>query len=144
MKLDVKVKNTIQRSVEEVFEAIVNPEKLTGYFVSATNARITEGAKIKWEFADYNVTVNVDVKEVVLNRKIVFDWSASGVKAEVTLSFHSETTSKTTLEITERTFEFSEEGVAKAMQQTQGWTDFICSLKAYLYTGINLRSGKYN
>ena len=34
--------------------------------------------------------------------------------------------------------------VSKALLQTQGWTDFVNSLKAYLYTGINLRNGKMN
>ncbi|MFT6850543.1 MAG: hypothetical protein ACJATA_001357 [Sphingobacteriales bacterium] len=38
----------------------------------------------------------------------------------------------------------NEEGVQRAMRQTQGWTDFICSLKGFLYTGINLRTGKMN
>ena len=33
-------------------------------------------------------------------------------------------------------------GIEKALQQTQGWTDFICSMKAFLYCGINLRNGR--
>ncbi len=49
---------------------------------------------------------------------------------------------KTNIEISESGFEMKKKENKKALLQTQGWTDFICSLKAYLYTGVNLRNGK--
>jgi len=81
---------------------------------------------------------------VIENEQITFDWEASGNKATVSMSLSSKEENKTKLVITENSFEANEKGIAKALQQTQGWTDFICSLKAYLYTGINLRNGKMN
>jgi len=62
----------------------------------------------------------------------------------VIINFSEENKGKTNIEITEDSFEENEEGIKRAMGQTQGWTDFICSLKAYLYTGINLRTAKMN
>jgi hypothetical protein len=39
-------------------------------------------------------------------------------------------------------FELNEEGAKTMLGQTDGWTDFMCCLKVYLYTSINLYSGK--
>ena len=144
MSIQVKVSDYVKEPLGLVFKSVVDPTKITKYFVSNSSGKLAEGAKIIWEFKDYNVKINVDVIEVIENKKIMFNWEASGTKAKVTILFSSEEKNKTKIEITEDSFEASEDGIKKAMQQTQGWTDFICSLKAYLYTGINLRNGKMN
>ncbi|WP_010227817.1 SRPBCC domain-containing protein [Gillisia marina] len=144
MSIQVKVIDHVLRPVEKVFNSIVDPTQITKYFVSDANDKLVEGNKVSWEFKDYNVKLNVEVLKVIENEQIIFDWEASGNKARVSMSFSSEEENKTKLVITEDFFETNEEGIAKALQQTQGWTDFICSLKAYLYTGINLRNGKMN
>lgn len=46
---------------------------------------------------------------------------------------------KTRITASEAPFALTEEGVARALGQHQGWTDFCCCLKAYLQHGINLR-----
>jgi uncharacterized protein YndB with AHSA1/START domain len=144
MAILVKVKDNIYKPVNEVFDAIVNPTKIVGYFVSSANNKIEEGKNIVWEFKDYNVSIEVKVLKVISEKHISFEWSATGSAALVTINLTSETASKTSIEITEKQLTPTEDETAKALGQTQGWTDFICSLKAYLYTGINLRTGKYN
>lgn len=144
MSIQVKVSDHILKPIEMVFNAIVDPTKITKYFVSDASDFISEGKNIEWEFKDYNVKLTVDVLKVIKNEQITFDWEASGKKARVSISLISENADKTKITITEDSFEANEDGIAKALQQTQGWTDFICSLKAYLYTGINLRNGKMN
>lgn len=144
MSIQVKVSDHILKPIEVVFKAIVDPTKITKYFVSDASDFISEGKNIEWEFRDYNVKLTVDVLKVIKNEQITFDWEASGKKARVSISLISENADKTKITITEDSFEANEDGIAKALQQTQGWTDFICSLKAYLYTGINLRNGKMN
>ena len=144
MSIQVKVSDHIIRPVEVVFNAIVDSSQITKYFVSGASDSISEGKKLEWEFKDYNVKLEVEVLKVVKNEQITFNWEASGEKARVSISLNSETAHKTNITITEDSFKSNEEGITKALQQTQGWTDFICSLKAYLYTGINLRNGKMN
>lgn len=139
--IDVQVNSHIFKPVAEVFDAIVNPNKITGYFVSDVHGEFLPGNTIIWEFKDYNVSCDVEVKEVVLNESIAFDWSGGGRKASVFIKL-DEQEDRTNIDITESSFEMNEEGIKVAMQQNQGWTDFICSLKAYLYTGVNLRNGK--
>jgi hypothetical protein len=36
----------------------------------------------------------------------------------------------------------ADDGVARALEQTAGWTDFLCSLKAHVLHGINLRESR--
>lgn len=44
--------------------------------------------------------------------------------------------------ITETGWPMDDEGVARALEQTAGWVDFLCSMKAYLVYGVNLREGR--
>jgi len=144
MSIQVKVSDIIMQPLSLVYKSVIEPEKITKYFVSNSSGKLIEGAKIEWEFKDYNVIIKVNVIEIIENEKIMFNWEVSGKKSQITMLFFLQDKNKTKMEIREDLFEENEEGIAKAMQQTQGWTDFICSLKAYLYTGINLRSGKMN
>ncbi len=144
MSIQVSVTDYIMRPLDKVFNTVVDPSHITKYFVSDVSDYLSEGKKVIWEFKDYNVKLDVTVLKVIKNQQITFDWEASGDKARVSMSFSSENENKTKLVITEDSFKTNEEGIAKALQQTQGWTDFICSLKAYLYTGIKLRNGKMN
>ncbi|TVZ25337.1 uncharacterized protein YndB with AHSA1/START domain [Gillisia sp. Hel_I_86] len=144
MNIQVKVTDHVVRPLEKVFNSIIDPVQITKYFVSNASDQLSEGNKVTWVFKDYNVELNVEVLKVIENEQITFNWEASGIKTRVSISLFSEEKNKTKLVITEDSFETNKEGIAKALQQTQGWTDFICSLKAYLYTGINLRNGKMN
>jgi hypothetical protein len=44
--------------------------------------------------------------------------------------------------IIEEGWPLDHDGVARALGQTAGWTDFICCMKADLQYGINLRAGR--
>lgn len=143
MAIQVQVIDHTSQPINKVFATIIDPQEISKYFVSTSSGKIAKGAKLIWEFKDYNVTLDVHILEVIENELIQFDWEASGNKTQITMLF-SEENGKTTLEILEDSFKKNDEGIKKAMQQTQGWTDFICSLKAYLYTGINLRNGHFN
>ncbi len=125
-----------------MWNAIVNQDEIIRYFTSSVSSSIVEGKKIDWEFADYNVTVKIEVPKVIENELIVFKWGASGNEAEVQISLSATKDNFTKVEITEKEFEATEDGIQKIMQQTQGWTNFICSMKAWLYTGVNLRNGE--
>ncbi len=144
MSIQVKIKDTVQKPTEAVFEAIVDPKKIRCYFVSNASEKITEGAIVTWEFKDYGVSLDIKILKVVTNRHISFEWSGSGKTAIVDIYLTAEGKTQTHIKITESSYELTQDEVAKAMQQTQGWTDFICSLKAFLYTGVNLRNGQYN
>ncbi len=144
MSLEVHVKDVVKRDVNTVFNAVINKDKISKYFVSNASANLIEGTKVKWEWKDFCAECLVTVLSINENRNIVFSWKGNKVATEVEMEFNSQSDNITEVSIKERSYDNNEEGIKKVMQQTQGWTDFICSLKAYLYTGINLRNGEMN
>jgi len=138
--LEVKISERIARPVRDVFEAIVDPGQMAGYFISHGSGRMTAGQSVEWKFADVGATLAVDVIEATSER-VVFDWTASGSKARVTIELAADGDA-TKLAITESGWRTSNDGIKRALGQTQGWTDFACCLKAYLLHGVNLRAGR--
>jgi uncharacterized protein YndB with AHSA1/START domain len=126
-----------------VFDAIVDPDKMKKYFISEASGALTKGKEIKWEFKDVGATIDVKVLEITENAQIDFEWNASGNPPKrVTIILKPVNEQQTNIQISEYAFDFNKEGVKKALGQTQGWTDFICSMKAYFYADVNLRKGR--
>ena len=144
MSLIVNVKDIVRKDITTVFNTIVDKDEISKYFVSNASGNLIEGTKVKWEWKDFYAECMVTVLSIEKNKKIVFSWKGNQVATEVEIQFSSQDDEIIEVNITESSYENNEEGIQKVMQQTQGWTDFICSLKAYLYTGINLRNGKMN
>lgn len=142
MKLKVDVEYKILKPINEVYDAIVNPVKLSGYFTTRSNKGIENIERIKWYFDDVGVELEIDIKKIERNQQISFEWDASGTNALVNIILKAENKEVTFIRITEEEWSVDEKGIKSVLSQTQGWTDFICSLKAYLYTGINLRNGR--
>ncbi len=142
MKLEVKVKDVIHKPIHQVYESIIIPDKLNKYFTSRSVGQFVKGNTVDWIFEDHGVTLAVGILELEPNKYISFNWNASGKLATVEIGLSNDNEGKTLIEIKESPFEMTNEDIQKLLQQTQGWTDFICSLKAYLYTGINLRNGE--
>ena len=53
MDLKFQVQTKIQKPIDEVFDAVYNPEKLSGYFTNGgASAPLDEGTEVEWRFAD--------------------------------------------------------------------------------------------
>jgi uncharacterized protein YndB with AHSA1/START domain len=139
--IDVSVRNIVLKPVEEVFDAVVEPERMAGYFISSASAPMTEGATVEWRFDDVGAELQVDIHVVDRPKRIAFTWAASGQPADVEMQFDGDSRS-TTITVTETPFPFDHEGVRRALGQTSGWTDFLCCMKAYVQHGVNLREGR--
>jgi uncharacterized protein YndB with AHSA1/START domain len=140
--IEVNVRERVLKSKGEVFAAITDPSKMSTYFTSAASGPMRSGATVAWEFADVGAKLSVDVVDVDEGSGlIVFDWSAAGPKARVTIRVTADDATTTTVAIKEAAFAPDDEGVKQAMGQTAGWTHFLCSLKAYLHHGVSLRAG---
>lgn len=143
MNVEVNVKDRVLKPVHEVFAAIVDPSKMSRFFISSGSATMKAGTTVEWVFADVGGRLAVDVIEVEENRRIAFDWTASGTTARVTIKLEpADSSGATIVIINEARWPFDREGVDRALRQTAGWTDFLCCMKAYLQHGINLRLGR--
>jgi uncharacterized protein YndB with AHSA1/START domain len=68
MKLQAEVEKKISKSVKEVFEAIVDPEKMSRYFITSGSSRLEEGKTIwKWDDvgAELPITLRKSMKSAI-------------------------------------------------------------------------------
>jgi len=139
------VSGRISRPVGEVFEAVADPAKLSGYFTTGgAKGRLETGATVTWEFADFPGAFPVEVAEVVENERIVLHWDAEdGAKTKVTMTFTALEGGRTLVNITEEGFTDTPEGQQSAFGNCMGWAQMICALRAWVEHGINLREGFY-
>jgi uncharacterized protein YndB with AHSA1/START domain len=138
---ELRVESRFKRTPAEVFAAIVDPAQMTQYFITHGSARMDAAERIEWKWEDVGAQTTVAITEIVPDRKIAFRWPADGPGTNVTLTIEADG-ERTKLVATEGPFEMTDAGVKRALGQTQGWTDFSCSLRAYLHHAINLRAGK--
>ena len=160
MDLRFTVQTRIQKPVNEVFDAVYNPKKLTKYFTTGgADAPLDEGKTVMWSFIDSGVKIPpfpVKVKRVVRNRLIQFSWEASegvydaktgqmpagaGYDTVVEVSFEPLNAKETLVRIVEGKWKPTVAGLQGSYQNCQGWTHMSMCLKAYLEFGINLRKG---
>lgn len=142
MNIEVKVREIFLNPVEEVFEAVFNPQKLAGYFTSVPGNFLEKGKTVTWDFQDVGAQVSLQITELKKNEKIIFEWNASGIPTTVRMDFQLNGSKSTVVTVSEEKWKDDEGGILHAKQQTQGWTDFLCCLKAYLIAGIRLRQGR--
>jgi len=142
MNVEVNVRDRVPRTVSEVFAAIVDPVKMSRFFISSASGPMKPGVSVEWLFSDVGVTLSVDVIRIEENRTIIFDWAASGVRTRVTIGLKPSADDGTLVAVNEAAWPMNEEGVKRALDQTQGWTDFLCCMNAFLQHGINLRLGR--
>ncbi len=141
MKLTIKAAIQIQKPVEEVFEGIVNPEKMTQYFISESTGRLEDSKEVKWkwaEFPDYKCIVN-NIK-IEKNRSVSFVWDND---TTVKINLEEQTDKSVVVRVTEGEKEADEAGLKWFGDNTEGWANFLAFMKAYLEHGINLRIGAF-
>ena len=139
-KFQVQLK--IRKPVAEVFDAVINPAKLTGYFLQTSSGPLAEGATVKWKFAEANAALDVVVGQVIKDQKIVFDWPHNGGgTTQVVMVFKPMDADTTMVQISEGGWPETAEGSKASYGNAGGWMHMLACLKAYLEYGINLRAG---
>ncbi len=147
MELRFKVQTKIQKPVNEVFDAVYNPKKLSAYFTTAgASGPLDEGKTVTWDFADFPGAFPVYVKQVIPNQLIVLEWQAAGSEKDpynttVEMRFEPIDQNSTLVTISESGWKETQEGLDSSYGNCYGWMNMSCCLKAYLEYGINLRKG---
>jgi len=141
-EINVEITARVLKPVPEVFQAIVDPEKLSKFFVSDASAPLAAAQKVNWKFADVGAELDPEIEAVERDKRIVFTWDASGQKARVEIELASYDEQSTKIHIVESAFQMTARGVQRALEQAKGWTDFVDSMRAYLEFGVRLRRGR--
>lgn len=159
MDLKFKISGRIAKPVGEVFEAVADPNRLSGYFTTGgAKGRLEAGTTVMWDFHDFPGAFPVEVVEVVKNERIVLRWDAyegpppepgkeiipgSTYKTTVTMTFEPLEDGRTLVSIAEEGWRETPQGLAGSYGNCQGWSQMVCAMKMYLEHGINMREGFY-
>ena len=131
----------IQKPASEVFEAIVNPEKMKNYFIAHGTGRLETGGELKWKFPEFPDYYPISKVKIEHHKFISFVWDPDTV-VEITLEELIE--NSTVVRVIEKSYkEMNDDTIAWAIENASGWGNFLASLKAYLEYGIQLRKGAF-
>lgn len=130
----------IQKSIEEVFEGIVNPEKMTKYFISESSGRLESGKEVIWKFPEFENKFPVKEIKIVNNSSISFVWDPETV---VIITLEKLPDDSTIVRVNENGKELNDDNLKWALENSGGWANFLACMKAYLEYGIQLRKGAF-
>jgi uncharacterized protein YndB with AHSA1/START domain len=135
----ITTKFKIHKPTHEVFEAIVDPEKIGNFWFSSSSERWEQGKAITLKYEEYEAEGVIQVSDLVKNKKIVFSWgSENDEETVVSISLkESENHTYTIIEVNESGFKEDDPDVVnKMLGQKEGWVFMLSCLKAYLENGI--------
>jgi len=142
--LEIKTAIQISRPANQVFEAIVDPEKMSGYFISKSSGRMEAGKILTWRFPEFDLEFPVRVDKTEPGKIISFYWDTDGQELLVEITLTTKKNNSTLVNITEKERKNDEAGINWLKGNTEGWANFLACLKAYLEYGINLRKGAFD
>ena len=142
--LEVEVALQILKPVNEVFEAIFDPEKMSNYFISESSGRLMEGRQVTWRFPEFEEGFTISVIKIEQDKYISYTWEVDGEDLIVEMQLTPIDSDSTLVTITEKSRENDEAGIRWLKSNTSGWANFLACLKAYLEYGINLRKGAFD
>lgn len=144
--LEIKAALQILKPVHEVFEAIVDPAKMSNYFISQSSGRMEENKKLIWQFPEFDMELPVRTGKIEKDKYISYYWNdmADGRELLVEMTLTPKDSNATVVTITEKSRDNDEAGINWLKGNTEGWANFLACLKAYLEYGINLRKGAFD
>lgn len=138
---EITSKMKLEKPANEVFDALVNPEKIGKFWFSSSSGKIEEGKRIIWVYQEYNAEVPIRVVKVEENTKIVFTWG-EGVDETTVTFFLREENGSTILEVTESGFNRNNPEIVRILLgQKEGWMYMLTCLKGYLENDISTLRG---
>ena len=144
-KLEINVALQVSKPITEVFEAIVEPEKMVNYFISESTGRMIGGETVTWKFPEFDMKFPVNITRIKKPELVEFEWEGSpGKMLKVAIKLVEKGDNKTLVSITEGRMPNNEEGIQWYGRNSGGWANFLACLKAYLEFGINLRKGGFD
>ena len=129
----------IRKPVAEVFEAFIDPAITSRFWFTKSTGRLEAGKHVTWTWEMYEVSIDVEVKAIEVNKKILLDWGNYGAMTTVEWIFSSHGDDMTYVTITNYGFQGDgDKVVGDALDSTGGFTWALAGLKALLEHNIEL------
>jgi uncharacterized protein YndB with AHSA1/START domain len=142
--LEIKAAIQILKPANEVFDAIVDPAKMSNYFISKGSGKMEEGRQIIWRFPEFDMDFPIRAGRIERDKFISYYWDIDGNELLVEMLLTPKDNNATVVTITEKSRNNDEAGIKWLKGNTEGWANFLACLKAYLEYGINLRKGAFD
>lgn len=129
----------IRRPIADVFDAFVNPRKTSMFWFTSGSGRLEAGKRVQWRWDMYDLNVDVDVKVLEPNERIIVNWSSGEAPTTVEWRFTPYSDDMTLVSITNSGFTGDEQSITqRALDSTEGFTFVLAGLKASLEHGVQL------
>jgi len=136
-----KAEMLIRKPVAEVFAAFVDPAITRKFWFTKSTGPLETGRHIVWTWEMYEMSIDVDVKEVEPNKKIVLEWGNYGSMTTVEWVFNPFANDTTYVTITNSGFQGDGDKVVKdALDSKGGFTWVLAGLKALLEHKVELNA----
>jgi uncharacterized protein YndB with AHSA1/START domain len=126
-----KASQLIKCSRIDAFDAFVNPNRITQFWLESTSAPLSSNATATWHFMVPGAVETVMVDKFEPPSLIAFTWS-DGLKVRLEFSEHS--AGKTQVSVDARGFS-GNDLVAQVVNATEGFSIVLCDLKTLMESG---------
>jgi uncharacterized protein YndB with AHSA1/START domain len=136
----------IRRPVDEVFEAIVNPEVTSKFWFSRGSGRLETGKQVRWDWEEHDVSIEVTTKLIEQNKRVVIEWPGYTGQTTVEWTFEPPDDGTTFIRVSEAGWTGDADKLLRYVaDSTQGFTLMLGGLKALLEHDVqlNLTADRY-
>ncbi|HEY6119285.1 MAG TPA: SRPBCC family protein [Pyrinomonadaceae bacterium] len=131
----------IRKPAAEVFGAFVNPEITRKFWFTKSTGPLAPGKHATWTWEMYDISIEVDVKEIEAGKRILIEWGNHGAMTAVEWVFTPYQGDKTYVTITNSGFQGDGDKVVRdALDSKGGFTWVLAGLKALLEHNIELNA----
>lgn len=137
-KIVMEAQMLIRKPVSEVFNAFTDPEQTKNFWFTGGSGKLEADKEITWHWEMYNLSVKVNVKEVINNKRISILWNNPEENVDFIFT-PSEDGASTYVVI--KNYGFVQEGdqlLKKLIDTTGGFTTVLDGAKCWLEHGIRL------
>ena len=136
-----KAEMLIRKPVAEVFDAFIDPAITTKFWFTKSSGKLEAGKQVTWTWEMYDLSVQVNVKEVEKDKRILIEWGNYREVTTVEWIFTPYENDATFVSITNSGFQGDGDSVvAQALDSKGGFTWVLAGLKAYLEHNIMLNA----
>lgn len=127
----VEVDTLVRKPARQVWEAFVDPDQISQFWLAHSSGRLEPGARVHWSFKVAGAETDVEVVDATPGRGLDLRWDA-GQPLRISFRDHDD---GTVVAIRVSDFEGDTPG-ANAVESMSGFTLVLASLKLWLEHGI--------
>jgi uncharacterized protein YndB with AHSA1/START domain len=131
----------IRKPVAEVFEAFIDPAITSRFWFTKSTGRLEPGKQVTWTWEMYDISIDVQVKQIEPNKRILLEWGNYGEMTTVEWIFTPHEGDTTYVTITNSGFQGDGDKIVReALDSSGGFTWVLAGLKALLEHNLELNA----